>query len=263
MQVDAGTAVSDRSVTIEGNVSGSTIISGDCNTVSNVTQNGKYNINAQSMSGMHIGDVIHATSPPAEESHHRKLNEVCQNQQAASDYLKAVLSKLRQQGCLSIQDNISKGSQTFRYADRIEEFELPFKPVNMRREAFFVFSEFSSIKMQPLRQYSGQALGWARTQISSDAAGRAVYNFRMPAHFCFAVALVDEVDEATRRAIQTVNPLDHSLDFMWYEVPVVYELDQNQLYFYDQPSGFLEQFKGEVVWKPLRKTIRQMLGFPS
>ena len=259
LQVD-GAAASDRSVTIKGPVSGSNIITGDRNTVSNVTQNGKYNINAQTMSGMHIGDVFHAASSPAEKSHHRKSNEVCQNQQGASDYLKVALDKLRQQGCLDIQEDINQGSQTFRCAARIEDFELPFKPVNMRGEAFFIFSEFSSIEMPSLRQYSGRALKWARTQISSGAAGRAVYNFRMPAHFCFAVALVDEVNDTTRKEIQTVNPLDHSLDFMWYEVPVVYELNQDRLYFYDKPSGFLEQFKGEVVWKPLRTAILQLLS---
>ena len=263
LQVDAGAARSDRSVTIEGDVSGSTIVTGDRNTVNNVTQTGKYNINAQNMSGTHIGDVFHAASQPAEESHHRKLNEVCQNRQAVSDYLKVTLGKLRQYGCLSIQEDINQGSQTFRYAARIEDFELPFKPVNMRGEAFFVFSEFSSVEMQPLRQYSGQALKWARTQISSAAAGRAAYNFRMPAHFCFAVALVDEIDEAMRQAMQTVNPLDHSLDFMWYEVPIIYELNQKRLYFYDQPASFWEKFKGEVVWKPLRDKIRQLLSFST
>ena len=260
LQADGTATSSDRSVTIEGPVSGSNIITGDRNTVSNVTQSGKYNINAQNMSGMHIGDVFHAASSPAEKSHHRKSNEVCQNQQGASDYLKVVLDKLRRQGCLDIQEDINQGSQTFRCAARIEDFELPFKPVNMRGEAFFIFSEFSSIEMQPLRQYSGQALKWARTQISAAAAGRAAYNFRMPAHFCFVVALVDEIDEATRRAIQTVNPLDHSLDFMWYEVPIIYELNQKQLYFYNQPSSFWEKFKGEVVWKPLRAKIRQLLS---
>ena len=260
LQVDGDAAPSDRSVTIRGDVNGSTIVTGDRNTVSNVSQNGKYNINAQNMSGMHIGDVFHAASSPAKESHHRKSDEVCQNQQAASDYLKVTLGKLRQQGCLNVQETISQGSQTFRCAARIEGFELPFKPVNMRGEAFFVFSEFSSIEMQPLRQYSGQALKWARTQISADAASRAAYNFRMPAHFCFAVGLVDEIDEATQQAIQTVNPLDHSLDFMWYEVPIIYELNQRRLYFYDQPSSFWEQFKGEVVWKPLRNKIRQLLS---
>ena len=259
LQVDEA-AASDRSVTIKGDVDGSTIVTGDRNTVSNVTQSGKYNINAQNMSGMHIGDVFHAASSPAEKSHHRKSNEVCQNQQGASDYLKVALDKLRQQGCLDIQEDINQGSQTFRCAARIEDFELPFKPVNMRGEAFFIFSEFSSLEMQPLRQYSGQALKWARTQVSAAAAGRAAYNFRMPAHFCFAVALVDEIDEATRRAIQTVNPLDHSLDFMWYEVPIIYELNQKQLYFYNQPSSFWEKFKGEVVWKPLRDKIRQLLS---
>lgn len=59
-QVQVG-ASGDRSIAIDGNVSGSTIISGDGNVVGsgNVVQTGKYNINADRLGGsgnLHIGD---------------------------------------------------------------------------------------------------------------------------------------------------------------------------------------------------------------
>ena len=153
-----------------------------------------------------------------------------------------------------------QGSRTFCTVARIEDFELPFGLINMRGEAFFIFSEFSSIQMSTLRQFSGQALQWAKTQTNPKAVGTAIYNFRVPAHLCFAIALVDELDEATRTAIRTVNPLDHRLDLLWYEVPIVYELSKENLYFYDQPSGFFENFKGEVAWKQLRTVVQNLLA---
>ena len=90
--------------------------------------------------------------------------------------------------------------------------------------------------------------------------GSAIYNFRVPAHLCFAIALVDEVDEGTQNAVRTTNPFDHRVDLLWYEVPLIYELSQEKLYFYDQPSGFLENFKGEIAWKRLRTVIQHLLA---
>jgi hypothetical protein len=252
---------SNRNVTAYGDAT-TPIITGDRNTVtdSNVTQQGKYNFSAQNMSQVHIGDVVHL--PPTPEVDYRKSDETCQNRTDLERYLEFALERLRQHGCLEIREHIDCGSYRFSYAAKIEDFELPVWPLTFRGEAFFIFSDFSAIQMKPLRQFSGQALRWAKTQAKSGAAGRAFYNARMPSHFCFVIVLVDDLDETTRQAIRTTNPLDHSLDAMWYEVPLVYELNQEQLYFYDQPSGFLENFKGEVVWKPLRDLIRQLLAPP-
>ncbi|MEB3213789.1 MAG: caspase family protein [Leptolyngbyaceae bacterium] len=64
-------ASGQRSIAIGGSVSGSTIVTGDGNVVGsgnivgsgNVVQRGKYNINANSMSGLHIGDNYTASEP--------------------------------------------------------------------------------------------------------------------------------------------------------------------------------------------------------
>ena len=60
-------ASGEGSVAIGGNASGSTIITGDRNVVrkTNVTQQGKTNLNIESASGFHIGDV-YTSAPPGE-----------------------------------------------------------------------------------------------------------------------------------------------------------------------------------------------------
>lgn len=113
--------------------------------------------------------------------------------------------------------------------------------------------------MSTLRQFSGQCLQWAREHANPKAAGQAFYNFRVPTHLCFAIALVDQLDAETRVVIQSTNPIDHWVDILWYEIPAVYELSQQKLYFYDKPSNFFEQFKSEIVWKQLRSVIQQTL----
>lgn len=259
------TNASNRSITIGGNVDNSAIVMGDGNrvTMSNVTQRGKYNINTQSMSGVHIGDVIHSAQSQSDKSSYVVSDEGCQNRHALERYLELTTEKLKQHGCLNIREDVSQGGCSFSRVARIDDFELPFWPVDMRGKAFFVFLEYRSIEMTRLRQFSGQALRWAKGQPNMGAAGRAAYNARIPTHLCFAVAIADSLDEATKHRIRTTNPLDHNIDLMWYEVPAVYELSSSKLYFYDQPSGFFEQFKGEIVWKPLREVIQQLLGLSS
>lgn len=130
----------------------------------------------------------------------------------------------------------------------------------MRGEACFLFSEFTDLKMPTLQQFSAQSMVYARKSVSPDAAGQAFYNFRVPTHLCLAIAIIDELDPKARTSIQTINPFDLRVDMLWYEIPVVYELSQQKLYFYDQSTNFFEQFKGEIVWKQLRLVIQQILG---
>ena len=188
------------------------------------------------------------------------LRGECQNKPALKQYLDTTFEKLKSQGCLEIWEDVRQGSQTFDYAARIQDFEMSIGPIGTRGEAFFVLSEFSTVSLTTLRQFSGQCHQWAKTRTEKGTVGQAIYNFRMPTHVCFAIAIADQIDESTKQAIQTINPLDHKLDALWYEVPVVRELDSAQTYFYNRSSSFLEQFKGEVAWKPLRKIIQEILS---
>ena len=247
---------SDRSVSIQGDAD-APVVTGNHNIVSThcVVQNGQVNISGQQV-------TVHnqRREPLLADVDYLKADEFCRDRQALGHYLESTTKALRQHGCLEIRRDIEQGSYIFNRVARIEDFELPFWPVSMRGEAFFVFSEFADLSVKPLRQFSGQAVRWAKTQVKAGATGRAIYNFRIPTHFCFAIALVDELDEATKQVIHTVNPFDHALDLMWYEVPAIYELNQARLHFYDQPSGFLESFKGEVAWRPLREVAKDLLA---
>ena len=71
--------------------------------------------------------------------------------------------------------------------------------------------------------------------------------------------MVNNLDKETKIKIRQENPFDQNIHLLWYEVPVIYCLDEQMLYFYDQPSSFWEKFKGEVVWKRLREVIETTL----
>ncbi|NEQ42227.1 MAG: hypothetical protein F6K00_01180 [Leptolyngbya sp. SIOISBB] len=237
---------------------------------------GKYNIYIEQGQNIHIGDrtyvswsdeaiqalvqAIRADQADTSKSNALRPQELCRDRPALDQYLTGTLNRLKQQGCLDIQQNVTSGSQYFNYVARISDFELPFGPLSTRGEAIFLFSEFASITMPILQQFSGECLQWARGQINPKAAGQAFYNFRVPTHLCFEIALVDQLDAETKAAIQTMNPIDRRVDILWYEVPVVYGLNDKQLYFYSEPANFFDHFKGEVAWKQIRPVIQQLLS---
>lgn len=219
----------ERSISVGGNVTSSTIIIGD----NNVTE--------------------------TSSSYLRSL-EVCRDRQTLNQYLDGILNCLKQHGCLDIQQSVTSGSQHFNYVAKISDFEFPLGPFSTRGEAIFLFSEFASITTPILQQFSSECLQWAREYVNHKAAGQAFYNFRVPTHLCFAIALVDQIDAETKVAIQTANPIDHRVDVLWYEVPVVFGLSDKELYFYNKPANFSDHFKGEMAWKHIRTVIRQLLS---
>jgi hypothetical protein len=236
-------------------------------------QLGKYNVNIGTGKEIHIGDRIYyqnndetiqaliqsvrASQEKNCEVEYFRTIEACSNREAVEKYFKNVLQKLHQKGALEILENVFNTGILFNYIAKIKDFEAG---LGMRGEAFFLFSEFANLKLPILQQFSAQSMVWARKAVSPDAAGQAFFNFRMPAHLCFAIAIVDELDPETRISIKKTNPFDLRVDMLWYEIPVVYELSQQKLYFYDQPTNFFEQFKGEIVWKQLRLIIQEILG---
>lgn len=237
---------------------------------------GKYNIHIEQGRNIHIGDrtyvswsdeaiqaliqAIRADLAATSKANTPRPQELCRDRQTLDQYLDVTLNRLKQQGCLDIQQNVTSDSQHFNYVARISDFELPFGPLSTRGEAIFLFSEFASVTMPILQQFSGKCLQWARGQVNPKAAGQAFYNFRVPTHLCFAIALVDQLDTETKVAIQTMNPIDRRVDILWYEVPIVYELSDKQLYFYSEPANFFDHFKGEIAWKQIRPVIQQLLS---
>lgn len=108
-------------------------------------------------------------------------------------------------------------------------------------------------------EFSAKCSEYAREIANPSTTGQAVFNARVPTNICFAVAIVDEVAPETRDAIQKTNPFDYSVDLLWYEVPVVCELNRKALYYFEKAANFFDHFKGEVVWKKLRTVIQQTL----
>mgnify|MGYP001794944062 CR=1 FL=1 len=237
---------------------------------------GKYNIDIGQGQNIQIGDrtyvswsdeaiqaliqAIRADQARTSSSSDLRSLEVCCARQPLNQYLDGTLNRLKQHGCLDIQQNVTSGSQCFNYVAKISDFEFPFGPLSTRGEAIFLFSEFASITMPILQQFSSECLQWARGYANSKAAGQAFYNFRVPTHLCFAIALVDQLTPQTKALIQTTNPIDRRVDILWYEVPVVFELSDKQLYFYNKPANIFDHFKGEIAWKQIRTVIQQLLS---
>lgn len=236
-------ATGDRSIAIGGNVSNSVVVTGDNNQVILLPE-----------------EIAIALERILQQWQPRQGRYVqprgCQNRQECDRYLEDVLQRLERLGSPEIiRDEVYKGRR-FNYIARMVDFE---PGLGMRGEAFFLFSEFAFINMKGLNPFSNESSQWARERVNSSAAGQAFYNFRMPTHLCFAVILVDQVEETVAVEIQTTNPFGHRVDLLWYEIPVVYELNQQRLLFYNKASSFWENFRGEVVWQPLRTVIQQVL----
>ncbi|NEP79340.1 MAG: hypothetical protein F6K39_14890 [Okeania sp. SIO3B3] len=176
------------------------------------------------------------------------------------NYLNKIEGNLRNQGALDIQNNVQSkdGKFEFKRVAKITDFELPFGAFNMRGDAFFIIDYLHSINTKALRQYSTQCLEYGKDRATSSV-GRQFWNFKVPCNICFSIAVVKNLDQEVKTKIRQENPFDQNVDLLWYEVPVIYCLDESTLYFYEQPSSFLEQFKGEIAWKRLREVIKTTL----
>ncbi len=233
----------DRSIAIGGDVSKSMIVTGDNNQVISVAEE----------AAIALERILQQWQPKRGQYVQPKE---CQNRQECDRYLEDVLQRLEQLGCPEICKDIVYKGRRYNYIAKMVDFE---PGLGMRGEAFFLFSEFAAINLNALKQFSTQSSQWAREHLTPSATGQAFYNFRMPTHFCFAIALVDQVEDSTAMEIRTTNPFGHRVDLLWYEIPVVYELSQQRLLYYDKASSFWENFRGEVVWQPLRTVIEQVL----
>lgn len=176
-----------------------------------------------------------------------------------NSYLKRISQNLINEGCLSPETNVGYENKQFDLVGKITNFELSFGVLNMRGDAFFLFSHFDAINIKILRRYAGLCLQYATEKSTSSSAGQII-NAKVPSNTCFAIAVVDNLDEDTKNTIRTENPFDIDTDTLWYKVPVVYNLNEQKLYYYDRPSSFWENFKGEIVWKKLREIIENILN---
>ncbi|NES69555.1 MAG: hypothetical protein F6K24_32200 [Okeania sp. SIO2D1] len=175
-------------------------------------------------------------------------------------YLDSIQENLKNQGALDIKNNVETKNGNFNtdLVVKLTNFELNFGLFDMRGDTFLMITYFHSINLQTLRPYSAECLEYGKEKVTSSITAQ-LFNFRIPSNICFSVAVVDNLDQENKTKIRQENPFNHNVDLLWYEVPVVYCLSEEQLYFYDQPSSIWEKFKGEVAWKKLRTVIETAL----
>lgn len=219
------------------------------------TNGGNYN---ECIEGNYIQGNYYAAGASSEQK--KNVPEICKNRQSLNEYLNIAVTNLKPKlGFLEIKNNIYDGEQALRLVARKTNFDMSISFLPTRGEAFVIFAELEETNADSLREFSTRCLKYAKAKTNLSTVGGAVYNFKFPSNLCFAVALVDELDEKTRRDVQRINPLKHSVDLLWYEIPLVYELNKKQLFFYEKPSDWTDHFTGEVAWKPIRKIIQEAL----
>ena len=190
--------------------------------------------------------------------------EKCNDQDRLIYYLDVVKAKLRDKGCISLKERINYNGKHFNMIARILSFDSVsiFGITTMRGEAFFLFSEFSSINISLLKEYTSQCLRYSRSIADPDSVWKAIYDFHVPSNICFSVAIVDTLDEPTERLIYSTNPFGDTVDPLWYSVPVVCELNRGRICFYQRPDNIFEFFRGEIAWVELRKLLCQIVAYP-
>lgn len=217
--------------------------------------NGNYN---ERIEGNYIQGNYYAAGASSEQD--KIVIEICTNRKSLNSYLKNTVTNLKNKfGFLDIKNNIYDGEQALKVVARKTNFDMSIGFVPTRGEAFVIFAELEQTNADSLREFSARCLKYAQAKTNLSTVGGAVYNFKFPTNLCFAVALVDELDENTRRDVQRINPLKYSVDLLWYEIPVVYELNKKQLFFYERSSDWTDNFTGEIAWKSIRKIILEAL----
>ena len=206
------------------------------------------------------GDYYQYNFNPNSSQPKQKFPKICKNRKALDEYLETVVTHLRKgMGFLDVKSEVIYSDTFLKKVARKTEFNLSFGWVKSRGEAFIILAEFEQINMDLLREFSGRCFKYVKNNSDSSTVGRAVYNCKFPTNLCFAVALVDEIDEKIIKSVQTFNPLKYSVDLLWYEVPIVYDLSKKQLYFYEKPSDWTDHFTGEIAWKEIRLIIQKAL----
>ncbi len=174
-------------------------------------------------------------------------------------YLDKIAENLTKESAFVIDKEVNFNNKNFKLIAKIQDFELPFGLFTMRGDAFFLVSHFSSFVYKNLEKYSSLCLEYGKVNTTSSDI-QQIFNAKVPCNICFAIGIVNSLNQESKVIIQTRNPFDFQLDLSWYLVPVVYNLEEEKLYYYKKPSSFWEKFKGEIAWKKLREVIENTLN---
>ena len=157
---------------------------------------------------------------------------------AEKSYLFRVIQRLRNDG-YDCYENATYDNYSFKYvAKKVGGVVFA--------EAFFVFAKFPSINVYSLREFSANCVGYAK---KARGSSRLLRNL-----FCFPVAIVDSIDRATSEYVRNeagqFSPSTGTL-----EMPVVYDLASNTLYYFEKTP-----FIGWAAWGRVRETIQRLLA---
>jgi hypothetical protein len=159
------------------------------------------------------------------------------------EYLTKVFQRLESDG-FKVSKDITYGHHRFQYLakrTRIEISKFGFI------ETYFIFNEYKDSELSSLHKFSNACVSYAieRSRIP------------LPRGFCkgivcYSVSLIDSVDQATAKAIQTEEPPKHWATF---EIPVVCDLSNRQLHYLEKTPSW-----GGLYWDHFRETIRYTLA---
>jgi len=157
-------------------------------------------------------------------------------------WLQNAMQRLSSHGFKIAQD-ISDEGQAFKLVAHRSRFELT-KCGNS--ETFFVFAEFDTLSRESLRQFSAKSFRYAK----------ASRNVPLPCGLfefvsCFAVALVDVLDQATAESVRNEAPIKH---WAASEIPVVYERSQKKLCYFEKTPLW-----GAAYYAGFRNQIQEFL----
>lgn len=159
------------------------------------------------------------------------------------DYLSIVLERLKADG-FSISEGIHYKRYSFKYVAKRARFQIEFFGF---AEFLFIFKEFPDIDRKLLREFSDVCYKYAcRTKIIPFA------NVPFDYAYCFPVALVHKLDEATAQAIRSEDP---PRLFAGYEMPVICDLAAKKIYYSEQ-----NPIRSALAHEYFRGMVRSMLS---
>jgi hypothetical protein len=158
-------------------------------------------------------------------------------------YLSRVIQRLRNEG-FECYENVTFGNYFFKSVAKKGRFSW----ILGKAEVFFVFGEFSNIDTYSLKEFSKNCIEYAKKTRSSSSLTTILV--------CYPVAIVNSIDRATSEYIRNEAGHFHpAVSGGFLEMPVVYVLDSNTLYYFEKTPIY-----GWAAWGRLRETVKRLLA---
>jgi hypothetical protein len=160
-------------------------------------------------------------------------------------YLSTVKSRLQYDG-YRITDEILYKNQNFICTAKRLRFQLEHFGLS---HTFFIFSEIPIINTVNIKEYSAKCFEYARKSrlIPFKYIPYIPYDMAV----CFAVALVDQVNDEVIESVKHDEPPRH---WEGYELPVICDVSIGCIYYYtDTPNWAM------LLWDSFRNDIRRIL----